>query len=157
MSNELDILARTIYGEARGETIAGKAAVANVVLNRRNRALKIKEEWKAKRGNLHNYSNAFGTGTIESVCLRPYQFSCWNEKDPNRAKILAVKATDVHFAECIVVAKMALAGLLVDNTHGATHYHVTSMGFPPSWLHKDELPHTPCTVIGKHSFYNTVK
>jgi N-acetylmuramoyl-L-alanine amidase len=157
MSTDVDILARTLYGESRGEGIEGKIAVANVVLNRTRRAAQIKEEWRIKRGNLHNYSNQFGTGTIETACLRPYQFSCWNEKDPNRKKILAVKNTEPHFAECIVVAKMALAGLLVDNTLGATHYHVTSMGFPPAWLHKDELPHKPCVVIGKHSFYNTVK
>lgn len=31
---ETDILARTIYGEARGESISGMEAVASVVLNR---------------------------------------------------------------------------------------------------------------------------
>ena len=36
----VDILARTIYGEARGESVRGKEAVASVVMNRVNRARK---------------------------------------------------------------------------------------------------------------------
>ncbi len=31
---DIDVLARTIYGEARGESISGMEAVASVVLNR---------------------------------------------------------------------------------------------------------------------------
>lgn len=33
-SKEIDVLARTIYGEARGEGMQGMQAVANVVMNR---------------------------------------------------------------------------------------------------------------------------
>ena len=33
-SKDVDILARTIYGEARGESEIGKRAVASVILNR---------------------------------------------------------------------------------------------------------------------------
>ena len=32
--NDIDVLARTIYGEARGESISGQGAIASVVLNR---------------------------------------------------------------------------------------------------------------------------
>ena len=32
----IDVLARTIWGEARGEPLRGQEAVAHVVLNRRN-------------------------------------------------------------------------------------------------------------------------
>ena len=32
--NDLDILARTLYGEARGEGTEGMEAVANVIMNR---------------------------------------------------------------------------------------------------------------------------
>lgn len=149
MNEDLDVLARTIYGEARGEDIAGKVAVANVVMNR------VKTFRSLIASGVRKLT--FGNGSITSACLYKYQFSCWNEKDPNREKILAVKGSDLYFAECIVVAKVAMAGLLVDNTAGSTHYHVISMGFPPSWLHPGEGPPKPAVLIGKHAFYNTVK
>ncbi|MGE0190306.1 MAG: cell wall hydrolase [Dongiaceae bacterium] len=153
MSKDLDILARTIYGEARGENIEGKVAVANVILNRFRKVQAIKKERPA-----HQFSHLFGNGiTLEATCLRPWQFSCWNNNDPNREKILAVKGTDLFFNECIAVAKVAIAGLLVDNTKGSTHYHVLSDGFPPSWKKPGEADHEPAVIIGKHAFYNTVK
>ena len=34
IEHDIDILARTIYGEARGEKTAGKKAVACVIMNR---------------------------------------------------------------------------------------------------------------------------
>ena len=34
MSDDVEILARTIYGEARGESLSGQEAIASVVLNR---------------------------------------------------------------------------------------------------------------------------
>lgn len=34
MNRDTDILARTIYGEARGESISGQEAIASVILNR---------------------------------------------------------------------------------------------------------------------------
>ena len=49
-----DTMARTIYGEARGEGQAGMIAVANVILN---------------RFSLWEKHPHFGNGTIESVCL----------------------------------------------------------------------------------------
>ncbi len=151
MSYDLDILARTIYGEARGEPIDGKIAVANVVLNR----TRIAQELFKERGKV--FSHLFGNGTVAGACLRPYQFSCWNEKDPNSEKVKKIKASDLYFAECITVAKMALAGLCIDNTQGSTHYHVTSIGFPPSWKGNGEPDKEPVVIIGSHSFYNNIK
>ncbi len=151
MVDEVDILARTIYGEARGESIAGKVAVANVVLNRALKARKFKEN-KIAEG-----SHTFGNGTVSSACLRRLQFSCWNEKDPNYAKVQNVKATDLTFSECITIARLATAGLLVDNTHNSTHYHALSIGFPSSWKKFEDPDPSPAVIIGGHAFYNTVK
>jgi len=148
MSKDLDILARTLFGEARGEQIDGKAAVANVILNRTRKS-------RGSDGKI--IYQLFGNGSIESACLARYQFSCWNNNDPNRNKILEVKATEPYFAECIVVAKLAIAGLLIDNTKGSTHYHVLSMGFPTPWLRPGDTIPKPAVIIGKHAFYNTVK
>ena len=69
----IDTLARTIYGEARGEPIRGKEAVAAVVLNRVGRAMERGGWW-------------WGSSVAE-VCRRPWQFSCWNADDANRTKI----------------------------------------------------------------------
>ncbi len=70
---EINILAKTLYGEARGEGLSGLEAVANTIINRVNTA-------KAKGGRF------WWGNDIISVCQKPYQFSCWNKKDPNRKK-----------------------------------------------------------------------
>lgn len=62
-----DILARTLWGEARGEGLAGQIAVAWTIRNRVNDG-KAKSWW--------------GEG-YAGVCQAPYQFSCWNKNDPN--------------------------------------------------------------------------
>ena len=66
---EVDVLARTIWGEARGEGKEGMEAVASVILNRTEIAKRLDGYWW---GN-----------TIIQVCQKPYQFSCWNKLDPN--------------------------------------------------------------------------
>ena len=67
--DELEIFAKTLYGEARGESLAGIEAVANVILNRHKMALHQHHTWWGK--------------TIPEICLKPMQFSCWNPMDPN--------------------------------------------------------------------------
>lgn len=133
----VDILARTLYGEARGEPVRGKEAVAAVVINRVRRARERGGYWWG--------------GTVAGVCLKAFQFSCWNDKDPNRAKILAVATEDRNFAACLRIARRAVAGTLADPTDGATHYHVG--GRTPLWA----VGREPSAVIGGHSFYNDVE
>lgn len=58
------LMALTIYGEARGESKAGKIAVGSVILERVDH-----RKWD-------------GT-TITEVCLFPFQFSCFLPNDPN--------------------------------------------------------------------------
>ena len=55
--SDLDILARTIYGEARGEKTVGKKAIACVVLNR------------------YKSGKWFAGKTIAETCQKIYQFS----------------------------------------------------------------------------------
>ena len=114
---EVDILARTIYGEARGETVRGKEAVASVIVNRMRRA-------RARGGYWWGDS-------IEQVCLKPWQFSCWNENDPNRKKIEAVEPGHRVFDTCLRIARRAVSGSLKDPTGGATHYHTLDAN--PPW------------------------
>ena len=134
---EIDVLARTIYGEARGEPVRGKEAVACVILNRVRRAKRRGGYW-------------WGGDLIE-VCHKPWQFSCWNEDDPNLEKLLKVDAGNTVFKTCKRVARRALGGALKDPTDGSTHYH--AIGAEPPWARGREIAAT----IGRHVFYNNVE
>ena len=105
--SDVDILARTIYGEARGEGLIGQQAVANVVLNRMSLA------------DQHPH---FGDGTATAACQDPWQFSCWNKNDPNSKILYNVKSDDKIFTQCLQIASDALNGLLADCTNGATYF-----------------------------------
>ena len=129
-----DTLARTLWGEARSEPLAGIRAVAAVVLNR---ATHPRIRWWGR--------------TVTGVCRAPFQFSCWNANDSNRPKLLGVTQADKHFRVCQDVAQEALAGQLVaEQSLGATHYHTKAIR--PSWLKQQK----PCADIGAHLFYNDI-
>lgn len=129
--DELEVMAKTLYGEARGEKSEGMEAVANVIVNRAKNPC-----W-------------WGTD-IKSVCLKPQQFSCWNENDPNSRILARDLSGDVVYGVCLNVAKRAIAGVLRDNTHGATHYHTKAV--KPKWAEFQ----APCAVIGNHLFYKDI-
>lgn len=134
---EVDVLARTIYGEARGETVRGKEAVACVIMNRVRRAQERGGYWWG--------------ASVEKVCLKPWQFSCWNENDPNREKIQQVEPGHRVFDTCLRIARRAVSGCLEDPTHGATHYH--SLHVNPPW----SRGRPACAEIGRHLFYNDIE
>lgn len=127
-SRTIDILARTLWGEARGEGRVGMEAVASVILNRAA-------------------SPGWWGDDIESVCLKNRQFSCWNADDPNRQKLLDVTDKDDAFKQAQSVAWLAIDGSLPDITNGATHYHTRDI--VPYWARARQ----PCAIIGKHLFY----
>lgn len=130
---EIDTLARTIWGEARGEGSIGMQAVAAVVLNR----FAVSEQ----KGRFW-----WGNSVID-ICQKPYQFSCWNRDDPNYRKLLNVDGRDMIFAKALAIARRNLQENLSDPTHGATHYHVA--GIYPFWSRDQKVT----TVIGNHIFY----
>jgi len=134
---ETDILARTIYGEARGESISGMEAVASVVLNR--------VAVSKRRGHY------WWGDDVSEVCRKPLQFSCWNRNDPNYRLVKNVSENDVVFCICKRVAARATAGLLEDNTCCATHYHAKNVW--PVWARGK----IPCAEIGRHFFYNDIE
>ena len=102
-----DILARTLWGEARGETLAGQIAVAWTIRNRVNDG-RLKSWW--------------GEG-YAGVCQAPYQFSCWNKNDPNHASLSGAKAMPLReLAQARIVADQVIDGKVPDPTGGATHY-----------------------------------
>lgn len=130
---EIDVLARTIWGEARGEGSIGMQAVACVVMNRVRVAQRRGGYW-------------WGNAVIQ-VCQKPYQFSAWNRSDPNFARLQAVGDEDIHFVTAKRIARRVILGLLDDPTEGATHYHAA--GITPLWSKNEK----PSAVIGRHIFY----
>lgn len=129
--SEIITMAKTVWGEARGESVKGQIAVAWVIKNRADNP-----KWWGK--------------TIEEVCLKKYQFSCWLESDPNRAKM--DKLTEEDLQEQIEICQSVLDEKVTDPTDGANHYHTT--GILPSWARNDDdTIKQPITTIGNHLFY----
>lgn len=130
---DIDILARTIYGEARGEDRMGKKAVACVILNR----------YRSKKW--------FSGKTIAETCQfcvkgsKWHQFSCWNEGDPNRK--LIESATLAQLGECYEIAEKFVSGEYKDFLCGACHYH--TLNTAPAWAKGKK----PDFKIGQHLFY----
>lgn len=132
---DIEILAKTVYGEARGEERVGKHAVVWVVLNRFN-----SKRWYAEK-------------TIAGTCLKRRQFSCWNEFDPMREKV--VNLTPQRGANCLeAVLDVVLRGT-TDPTGGATFYlnpeatRALRGGTLPDWAEKKPS----IAVIGRHHFF----
>ena len=128
--SDIEIVARTLYGEARGESTDGKIGIANVIIRRS----KVGGWWGSN---------------LRAVCLAKEQFSCWNPSDPNR-KVLLGQIDDSAYKECLSIALRSVAGQITDNTYKADSYCVT--GTNPYWAKNI----SPCAVIGKHSFYRTI-
>jgi len=114
------LYAALVFGEARGEPYEAKVAVAWVVRNRF-----IKGGWFGK--------------DLRSVILKPWQFSCFNQGDPNREKLknpLFYEPFNV-WAECYEIAEKVHQGEVKDPTEGATHYFDEAIKRkPPSWAKK---------------------
>lgn len=128
MDGNTDTLARTLWGEARGEGRTGMHAVANVIITRVQNP-----RWWGR--------------TIEQVCRMPSQFSCWNPSDSNRRKLLAVTTRDAQFVIALDLATLAIGGRLQDITRSADHFH--ARGVSPFWTRG----RNPVVTIGRHIFY----
>lgn len=130
---DIDTLARTIFGEARGEGLLGMEAVANVIMNRLA---------------ISNDKGGYWWGnSVKDICQKPFQFSCWNIHDPNRAQCLIVDPADRIFAAALDIAADAVDGTLKDATGGATSYCTTTVH--PEWA--DQMIQT--CIIRHHVFY----
>ena len=138
---DTEVLARTIWGEARGESLEGMEAVARVVMNR-YKARKWFTGYVLEEGKK--------VPSIKETCLKKAQFSCWNKNDVNYAKLLAVDERDKAFVLCLKIADRAISGHLPDFTNNALFYHTKSI--KPKWA----VGHSPCYEVGQHLFYNDI-
>lgn len=137
---DIEILAKTIYGEARGSNMPGKIAVASVIINR----FKRPGWWTRHPDNVLD-------DTIAAVCLDPKQFSCWNDGDPNLRKIALLQGDSAVLQECTFAALGVILGHFTDPTGGSCHYAV--VGTNPSWAEG----HVPVCTLGKHEFWNDIE
>jgi spore germination cell wall hydrolase CwlJ-like protein len=135
---QVQLLASTIFAEARSEGARGMRAVAHVINNR------------AQAGN------RFGNG-MAGVILKPWQFSAWNKGDPNRKIALnpqkyARSGNDrAAWADAQTIAREVVEGRSVDPTNGALFYHTRAV--KPRWSSSG----VGKRVIGRHIFYRDVR
>jgi spore germination cell wall hydrolase CwlJ-like protein len=122
-AESVDILAKTLYYEARGEGETGIRAVASVL---QNRAIK-------------RYGKATGS-LCAAEAKRKMQFSCWNgKKDLPKGKEKAA------WELCSKVAKEMVGGTF-KATHTYTHYYAYNL-CNPKWANG-----VAGLVIGNHKF-----
>tara|TARA_B100000513_G_scaffold75296_1_gene30405 strand:- start:10 stop:1386 length:1377 start_codon:yes stop_codon:yes gene_type:complete len=131
--SDLEILARTIHAEAKGESDKGKLAVGAVIANR------VKaQSWMGKN--------------LREVILKPTQFSPWNSwtggaKGEQGKDMLGVSAKPSE--ESYEAARKILSGEYEDPTKGATHFLNPKVS-KPNWYGKF-VKNDPLK-IGKHQF-----
>lgn len=139
---DLDIMALTLYGECRGEPLAGQTGVAWVIKNRWLHP----GWWSRNRDGIND-------DTIAAVCLDPWQFSCWNPSDPNRKKLDDPATLTLP----IVVKLRELASQVleseIDVTNGADHYCTKAVAKSTKWAKGRK----PVKVIGNHHFYKLLE
>lgn len=119
---DLLVMFRTVWAEARGEGREGALAVACVIRNRATRA-----------GYAHELLGK--EGALVRVCEAKWQFSCWNDGDPNKPKMLALQPEDAP--DLFDLCQDVLDGAVhVDPTKGADLYYAPQgmpNGEPPYW------------------------
>ena len=89
---DLETAARTIYGEARGETMEGQVAVGHVLLNR----------W------LDSHGQWAKDDTLATACLRPWQFSAWNKGDATFESLQLARWNDPRMQRALAAILQAL-------------------------------------------------
>lgn len=135
------VMALTIYGEARGEHRAGRIAVGTVILERVDH-----RPWDGDN--------------IIDVCLWPYQFSCFLPGDPNRDMLRrAAEHWATYYAqsrsmqECYDLARGLIDGAIPrDPDLAAAHccqYLTTAAKANVKWWKKMNF----VKKIGAHEFY----
>lgn len=134
LADDLDITARTVWGEARGESFQGQLAVAWVIANRAAAQIRGK--------------------TPREVCLSPWQFSVWNAADPNLKRLASLSMdSEPGLLNAYAAAAAALSRVMPDPTQGATDYYAVARPpgvdvWPPPWA----ADYIPTVRIGGHQF-----
>lgn len=142
-----DVLARTLYGEARGECLINKQTIKSVLDPGLDGLIAIGCVVMNRLSQKKWYGDS-----VKNVCHKPYQFSCWNEGDPNLPLLLSIDTSNQVYKLCAMVAQHVMAQNYFDITLGADHYHSVTMKKFPKW----STFATKTVDIGKHRFYKMV-
>lgn len=126
---QLDILVKTVLGEARGEGVQGMESVAQVIRNRAN-------------------SDKYPSDPME-VALQPNQFSTWNRGEGGNNPQQFKPGTQLYETAKQAIERV-FSGETVDPTNGALFYHTPQVN--PGWSKSVNKYGT--TQIGNHIFYN---
>jgi len=133
-ARELEIVARTIWGEAGDLGVEAMRAVAAVILNRRTHG-----KWWGR--------------TAADVCLRPYQFRCWDASSPTIQQMRSGSPESPTLTEARSIAEEALTkGFARDPSKRATHYHPEWVIPVPAWASGKET----CERVAGLFFYNDI-
>ena len=120
-----DLAALTIYLEARGESFAGKMAVAAVIRNRMN--LKYQSD-----------------GTVKGTVLKRKQFQPWNRKQPHQVLVSLNKR---RMQDSLLAWRLVQDGRNV--VDGAVLFYNPRIARTPRWAQVGQKVAT----IGGHEFY----
>lgn len=137
-NEDIEIFAKTIYGEADPNNILDAQAIASVIMN---------------RVKLRNWPN-----DISAVCLQPWQFSCWNPGDAGRQRMADADKNNNWYKTCVNIARRAAEKVLPDPTNRSTHYYATYIP-KPKWAKRGKK--VPAYRVEHksgyaHLFYNDI-
>ena len=121
-----NLAALTIYLEARGESFAGKMAVAAVIRNRMN----------------HKYHS---DGTIRGTVLRPKQFEPWIGRSPQEVRF---NPSNRKMQESLLAWELVQDGRNV--VDGAVLFYNPTLVNTPRWAEV----YQKVAKIGGHEFFN---
>ncbi|WP_458120876.1 cell wall hydrolase [Paenibacillus sp. Z6-24] len=147
--SSVDLFARTLYGESRGDS-QSRVGVAYVVFNRKNN---------------RTIPPFASQSTIADVVLAKNAFSCFNPNDPNLSVVLAPNTNDAAWKNCV-----ALASNLSNYSNpigDKLYYTVTSLFTSLSYTENGKLYYRmPGTgtfqvsskiALGAHTFFNIIQ
>lgn len=131
------VVAMTIWAEARAEPIEGEVAVGCVIRNRLLRPKRFADTWGG-------------------VCLAKWQFSCWIPQggEQNYQMLMArceaaLAGLSPWPAQQLWIAEGIISGVVEDRVAGADHYFASWMTKWPDWA----KGLAPVTILGVHRFY----
>ncbi len=130
----MEIAARTVFAEARGQSKEEQEGIAWSIVNR----------WRAQKW--------FSAHSLAGTCFKPMQYSSWNTTNPNRMAAIEADTNDPILGNCRSVVLNAVLGRTQDPTGGATHYYSTILPEAPEWATLDRFT----KQIGKTKFYANV-
>lgn len=145
----IQLVALTVWAEARGEPNMGWLAVIWVIRNR----LRLLKYYGSKIPVLSKPGMEF-----HSVILKPLQFSCYNANDPQFKTLVAIaedfeRELDKKNKLADIYSLVCSAHNIPDPTFGATHYH--NFAVSPAWNKSPNMIQT--NKIGNHIFYREVR